>query len=208
MEHEYKDHLGYSYDTITEMCKAWGVNRTSFLYRINKGYTVEQALTGNGIPDTNSNKCIDNSGIAYDSEKAMCRALGVNVSAYYLRKSRGYNVRDALDKKTSAYRNCKECVDHKGNVYESAVEMCNAYGIDTGMFYNRINRDWSLEDALTSKKRKTVNGKICIDHLGNEYKSIKEMCKHHNMDARVFHNRINQGWSIGDALTKDIQRKG
>ena len=40
-----KDHLGKMYHSTREMCKAWGVNNWTFLGRLNKGWSIEKALT-------------------------------------------------------------------------------------------------------------------------------------------------------------------
>lgn len=38
--------------------------------------------------------------------------------------------------------------DHKGNVYETLEDMCEAYNIKPETFTSRINRGWMLEEAL------------------------------------------------------------
>lgn len=40
------------------------------------------------------------------------------------------------------------------------------------------------------------------DHLGNEFKSIKEMCEFHHIPSKIYDNRVNrQHWSMEKALT-------
>lgn len=40
-----KDHLGKIYPSIQTMCKAWGINGWTFSIRLNKGWSIEKALT-------------------------------------------------------------------------------------------------------------------------------------------------------------------
>lgn len=40
------------------------------------------------------------------------------------------------------------------------------------------------------------------DHLGNEFKSIKEMCEVYGVDYRIAIGRRHRGWTIEDILTK------
>lgn len=40
-----KDHNNKMYDSVSEMCIAYGVTRTLYLYRLKKGWTQEDALT-------------------------------------------------------------------------------------------------------------------------------------------------------------------
>lgn len=49
------DHLGNTFSSITEMCKYWGVNKTTFLRRHRKGYCLNYSLTGKGIKKGLSN---------------------------------------------------------------------------------------------------------------------------------------------------------
>ena len=44
--------------------------------------------------------------------------------------------------------------------------------------------------------------KAVTDHLGNKYRSIKEMCEEYNIPYRTFMKRMNQyGWDLKAALT-------
>lgn len=98
----------------------------------------------------------------------------------------------------------KPCKDHLGNKYKSFSDMCRHYNIDSTKVLYRINRlNWSLGDALTKESIKP-NAKVCYDHLGNSYKSFKDMCKHYNKDVSTVHIRVSKcGWSLEDALTKE-----
>ena len=39
-----KDHLGTVYWAFTDMCQHWGVNYTTFIYRLNRGLSIEECL--------------------------------------------------------------------------------------------------------------------------------------------------------------------
>lgn len=47
-----------------------------------------------------------------------------------------------------------------------------------------------------------MNKKPVTDHLGNEYASTAEMCRHYGVKQAAYSRRISQGWSVEDALTK------
>ncbi len=100
-------------------------------------------------------------------------------------------------------RNKKACEDHKGNMYTSITEMCNAYGISTDTFKQRIREGWSLKDALTTEVRSAL---VAVeDHKGNKYESKTAMCKAYGIDIRIFHARIDSGWTLEKALTTAAQ---
>ncbi len=44
------------------------------------------------------------------------------------------------------------------------------------------------------------------DHLGNEFKSIKEMCEFHHIPSKIYDNRVNRHhWSMEKALTTPLR---
>ena len=44
------------------------------------------------------------------------------------------------------------------------------------------------------------------DHLGNEFKSIKDMCEFHHIPLKIYDNRVNrQHWSMEKALTTPLR---
>ena len=44
------------------------------------------------------------------------------------------------------------------------------------------------------------------DHLGNEFKSIKDMCEFHHIPSKIYDNRVNrQQWSMEKALTTPLK---
>ena len=44
--------------------------------------------------------------------------------------------------------------DHKGNEFKNMKELCKAYDISYQTYMSRIRIGWTLEKALTTKKRK------------------------------------------------------
>jgi hypothetical protein len=96
-----------------------------------------------------------------------------------------------------------QCTDHLGNIYPSKQAMCDAYHIDRQIYFGRIGLGWSVEKALTTPVDYTPkNSKAIIDHLGNEFTSISDMCKFWNMTRSTYNARIKNGWSIERALTE------
>ena len=44
-ENDVQDHLGNSFDSISDMCRAYLIDKDTYHKRIKRGYTVEEALT-------------------------------------------------------------------------------------------------------------------------------------------------------------------
>ena len=99
----------------------------------------------------------------------------------------------------------KRVIDHKNNKFPSISKMCSYWGISKATYNERIKLGWSLKDAVTIKpneKEHIGNSKRIIDHEGNEFPSIKEMCKHWKITLSMYNSRVNKcGWSLEKTLT-------
>lgn len=49
-----------------------------------------------------------------------------------------------------------------------------------------------------------MSSKQCVDHLGNKFNSINEMCKYWGIDSSLYYSRIKSGLSIKEALTNPV----
>lgn len=89
--------------------------------------------------------------------------------------------------------------DHLGNEFKTVKEMCKYYKILPSTFRYRIDKGWELEKALTIQSRVQTKSGI-MDHLGNVYKSERDMCEHFGIDSGTYYTRIKSGWSMKQAL--------
>lgn len=58
-----------------------------------------------------------------------------------------------------------------------------------------------------SQKEKETTMKKVKDHLGNEYKSVSEMCRHYGINLNSYKNRIESGMSLEKSLTTPVREK-
>lgn len=196
------DHLGREYDSVTGMCKEWHVNRYTYSDRIERGWSVEEALTGNKkkkIPK--SKECKDHLGNDYSSIAEMCREYNVEYTIYRRRRDLGWTLKEALTGKDNPIKpNSKTCYDHYGNCFNSAADMCRLYGIPIDKYRSRKKLGWTTEEILTNHKN-NPRVKEHIDYLGNVYKSETAMCRAHSIKRNVYRTRISLGWTNKEALT-------
>lgn len=80
--------------------------------------------------------------------------------------------------------------------------MCAAYEISISMYNKRLKQGYSIEEALTIRKRaKNANkGKEVRDHLDNTYPSLTQMAKHYGLTACILQYRLDKGYTLEDAL--------
>ena len=197
-----QDHLGNTFESIKDMCKAYNVNLSAYNGRINLGHTVEEALTGKNIREAR-NMCQDHLGNIFSSESEMCDAYNVRLVTYLRRKAKGHTIEQCLGLADIAIKTGNNAgivsVDHKGNTFRSKREMCRYWGIEHSCYDNRILSGMTVEQALTTPIKNTR----CKDHLGNKYMSEAEMCRHYNIPVSTYKFRRENGMSLAEALTSE-----
>ena len=165
------DHLGNSYDSITSMCEAYGINPVTFSKRIQRGKTLEQALIepvrSRIVLCQNVNRVTDADGNGFSSVSAMCKHYGMDYTTYVKRRESGMSKKEALAVPKQTHRPCE---DHLGNQFKSTADMCRYYGMDYSVYRNRIRIGWSVKDALTTNKVcHAVYHSYKLIYLGNSY---------------------------------------
>ncbi|MCR5117119.1 MAG: hypothetical protein K6A97_06390 [Lachnospiraceae bacterium] len=207
----YVDHEGNRFSTKEEMCDYWGVSKKTFASRIKEGFSLEKALT------YRRNIIKDPLGNEFSSIKDMCEYWGCSYTIFSQVRKSAPTLMDALKeaaKRTEEKRNGngirhgRECIDHLGNTFSSITAMCKYWKVNNGLFQDRIERGWSVEDALTKGKvhthTKTVN---CKDHLGNTFPDVKSLCDYYGVSKLAYISRIQRGMPLEMALTKPTQQK-
>jgi len=93
--------------------------------------------------------------------------------------------------------------DFDGNEFLNEKEMLKHYGVSKYTFEDRKRRGWSLKQCLTGISDSLTNcrGGRWIDHLNNEYPTLKAMLERWHVKQRTYYNRLNHGRTIEECLT-------
>lgn len=204
----YTDHLGVTYESISDMARAWNIPPKRLLYRLSKNIPIEQALTMS-TEDIKSSKlqCQDHLGNVYPSKRAMCEAYGITTSIFF---SRMGNLKWSLEKSlTTPLVEVPETsiaiTDHLGQEFPSINAMCKHWKVARSTFRLRTEKKgWSVERALTEpvKQTNSMRAQHWTDHLGNDFPSLNAMCEAWGITHHTFSTRVNRlGWSVEKALT-------
>lgn len=202
-----KDHLGNYYKSLADMARAHNLAPVTLANRLNRGMTIEDALTTpvreHGMYA--SRECYDHLGNKYPSYKARANAYGKHANVVKERLAKGYTLEDALTIPTDASHLVKPVTDHLGNTYPTCKEMCDHYHIKMSTFCSR-RYHMNLEEALTTpiKDKTDNNRRPCKDHLGNLYRSRREMCEHYGLTYDTVFLRLKRGMTLEEALTKKV----
>lgn len=205
-----KDHLGHEYDSIIDMCRAYNIDYNIYRDRTKDGWSIEKALTTPIRKINNGVKTTDHLGNEYNSISDMCKAYNIDRCTYNNRTRSGWSKEKALTTPVKPKNAASGIIsiDHLGNVYDSISDMCKAHNVKYSIYRDRIKAGWSIEKALTTPvRRKLINTLVVTDHLGNEFKNISDMCNYYNINISTYSNRIHNDWTLKDALTIPVRGK-
>ncbi|ADL36338.1 hypothetical protein bpr_II401 (plasmid) [Butyrivibrio proteoclasticus B316] len=135
-------------------------------------------------------KCLDHLGTEYGSKKERARAYGLGNTTVDERLSAGWSLEEALTT-PSNHGNKRRvgCKDHRGKSYPSFRAMARAYGLEKSTLKERLDRGWSLKDALITPPDKT---RITFD---------EEKAKENGISKSTYKSRLRRGWDEDAALS-------
>ena len=211
-----KDYLGNTFSSEVKMCEHYGIDYRTYWARVhNMGWSIERALTEPRRDDS----VYDFNNKAFKNISEMCAYYNIPIACFRKRIQNNWSLKDALSIPSGSKNDSiqhkgasKECYDHLGNKYSSKKEMAEAYNLSFTVFLARLNRGWTLKDALEKplgytyqikkeKNRKLINDVPCVDFLGNEFLTIREMCAYYNISCELYNKRLWAGWTQKEALT-------
>lgn len=149
------DHLGNKFNTRKDMLKHWGISPTSYQDRLNRGWSMEESLTTPIKKKRISQEYTDFKGNVFPTATSMAEEYGVSLVTLLKLLNKGKTPEEAtylLSQRTSKRG---EYVDHLGVKFSSRAKMLETYGVNSATFYKRIEHGWSLEEALTGKRKKS-----------------------------------------------------
>lgn len=95
----------------------------------------------------------------------------------------------------------KSCFDHTGVEHPSVTAMCEYWGVSTAAYYMRLQKGWTLEEALSPyDPARDGRTKVWSDHEGRTFASKKAMCEVWGIKVGTFEQRMSRGWSLEEAL--------
>lgn len=197
---------GKEYKSIYCLCKEFGIHLSSVLYRLNRGDSLEDAVTFfinkniNGI----GNKSVVYKGRTYYSLYFLCRKLGISFASVSYRIQKGETIEEAVD---YFYHN-KSTVEYNGVVYKNKLDLAKKLKINITTLSRRLMSGIPLEEAVSSLLNSNKNSGIVVN--GIKYKSVAEACRVLGKQCNTVRMRLHNGWSIDEAFdikARKIQTK-
>ena len=204
------DHLGNEYTSESAMCRYYNLPLSTFNGRMDRGWTLEQALTVPNKqqgPKINHRKPVpDHKGKIWPSVGAMCKHWKIPEKVYWSRKRLlKWPLEKILTTPVNDPEDAANAVpetDHTGRTFKSISAMCRHWKIKLSTYRERRKRGWSIERALTTPEKEIgVKSKPCTDHLGKPYPSKNAMCHAYGTNRYAYESRLALGWTQEQALT-------
>lgn len=141
-----------------------------------------------------------------NSMKSIARKMGISYSTVLKRKKNGASGADLYVKPMKYGEHvAKPCVDHLGNKFSSLTALCEHYKIDVPVFYSRMQKNWSLKDALTKPVHKVTTEEIIYN--GVKYSTVNELFKKLNLNAPMGYYYLKKGRSLEDVIKMLIEKR-
>lgn len=131
------DHIGQTFESISDMCKYWKIGRTTYNARIKSGWSIEEALTKSKKEiNVTQQPCVDHLGQKFASQNEMCRHYNITRHALFSRiHTLGWPLEKALTEPLVI--NCKECEDFMHRKFPTAKDMAHYYGLPEYKFHHK-----------------------------------------------------------------------
>lgn len=148
------DHLGNKFNTRKDMLKYWGISSSSYQDRINRGWSIEKSLSTPTKSIRRPQEYTDFKGNVFPTATSMAKEYGVALVTLLKLLDKGNTPEEATYLLSQRASKRSEYVDHLGVKFSSRTEMLETYGVKYGTFFRRLKYGWSLEEALTGKRKK------------------------------------------------------
>ncbi len=141
---------GVSFNSIHELSEHYKVHQSTIARRLRDGWTPEQSVgvapkpirLGHGISVTYKSK-------TYPHIEALANELGIDGKTFRARLKRGYSIEDAATGTMRARVSAvAKSIIFEGKEYRSQTALANAYGEKWSNVTRRINRGWTMRQAL------------------------------------------------------------
>lgn len=210
--HEYIDHTGRRFETLTAMARAWGLARECLYNRLQRGWHLEDALT---IPPVKAGRV--RPVWSFEGRQFSCIKSLVDTLKAEGREVRPYKgvLQQLAEGQTLDYALSGGFVwrDHQGTTYRTCAAMARAWGLTRDTLQGRLDRGWDIKKALTEpvnpyRGGQTVDPPERTDHTGKEWPSQAAMAVAWGISPASFHTRrYKKGMSIKEALTAEKRQR-
>ena len=175
------------HEITEEMLAESEVTKATIRRRLNRGWTIEEALYGKKI------KTERIGGLNVPKEDiAKAKALGISKQMIRNRLAKGMTLEDALT--TRRHANAKGMSVGDIRVSLDKLKIAHKNGVKDKTLRQRISNGWSVQRAIT----------VPVKQLGRPSKHSQDFidkAAKNGINRKAFVRRVYNGWSLEDAAT-------
>lgn len=147
------DHKGDKFPSVVDMCKHWGISKNAYYRRLSRGWSLERVLSSPIKEVRKGTSYVDFMGNVFPSVSSLAKEYGVSISVITRLLNEGKTTEELTYFLSKRLEGEFMYEDHLGNKFPSYSKMAEAYGINARLFATRRNRGWTIEEALTGKRK-------------------------------------------------------
>lgn len=190
------EYQGIKYPSISSLAKSMETDTDLVLSRIDLGWDLESALT---VPIKQINTEVIYGNKKYNSIRELSTELDIPYSILYHHYYNTQDVEKAIEKSYESI--CKVKPSAWNKQYDSYSQMALAYGVKIHNLMRKINQGSNTEEAILYLLE---HEKIRFE--GKEYGSLVELAANYEIQPVNVWERIKQGWTLKESLTRSIRK--
>ena len=156
-------------------------------------------LREGGLGWTKQGTDVEFEGITYPSYSVLARKFGISEKLLDGRRRWGWSLKEALTTPLNAKNAIAKRVTVLGQDFPSIRMAAKKYNIDHKKVHGRLERGWSIEDALELTDRANKTRKQVIV-AGITFDSIASAARHYGKDPKKVWGLLERGKSIEQSL--------
>lgn len=186
------------FPNIEMLSAAYGIRYHTLWSRLNNNYTPEQAVA---YPAHIQYKGFYHwDGTFYPNQHLLADAMGIDRYLLANRIGRGMSLTDIHNMPTVTKK--RKPVTVAGIPYASTSAAARAHGVETSLFVQRLDKNWTPEQAagieLSPREKRYSFGDY-------RFKTVAALARTFNQNTEVVRRRLNQGATPAEAVDVDVR---
>ena len=194
---------GKTYKNFAEISRHLGVAYSTMKYRLRNGETnLDEILKVTHGNNKGRSKPVTVNGETFESMDKACLHYNIAYSVVRNRLSRGWDLERAFT--SNASRQCSIAVNdtNTGEVltFDCLADACRHYDVKYVVASKRIERGWTVEEALNLVNRTTYAKNKPITVEGEMFPSITSACRYYRKNYNIVYSKLYRGLSVEEAF--------
>lgn len=188
---------GKKYSSLSKLCREYGISHET-QNKIAKGVVTLEKAVSDAIKLADSRT--DHLGRKFNSVQQMCEFWGIDRDCYISRIRYGWNKEKALTTGVN-----KRVSDYYGNNFRSFDNLCYCYRLDKKYVEDKMLEGLSLNDIISTYGNINIAELKYVDHIGNRFYTIEDMCKYWRIGIDLYKHGIQHGRNFHSILNEAIR---